>query len=42
VDARSLDQLADDLPAIDVLDNDSLSTRGIHPIIQSRHSARAR
>jgi len=42
VDARSLDEVADDLTGADVLDNNSVSTRGIHPIIQSRHSARAR
>ena len=42
MDARPLDELADDLSALHVL-HDHRSTRpDVHPIIQSRHPARAR
>jgi hypothetical protein len=41
MDARSLDQVANDLPAVDMLDDDAHRALLVHPIIQSRHSARA-
>ena len=41
-DARSLDELANDLPTHYVLDDDTLDARRVHPIIQSCHAARAR
>jgi hypothetical protein len=42
VDTRSLDQVANDLPAVHMLDHDAQDPRGIHPIIQSGQAARAR
>ena len=41
-DARPLDELANDLPANNVLSNDTLDAPRVHPIIQRCHPARAR
>jgi hypothetical protein len=41
-DARPLDELADDPARADVLLNDTLHPRRVHPIIQSRDAAWAR
>jgi len=41
-DARSLDEVADDLASYDVLYDDTFHTRPVHTIIQSCRASRAR